>query len=107
MDAVRDRIVQLIKDLGYNLSGFAKELGVAQPVISHLSSGRNLPSLDLVMKILKRFPQISPDWLLFGTGNRERALTENVQKELEALEEQIELTKKYFNTLKKKISKQG
>ena len=31
-------------------------------------SGRNNPSLDVMTKILHRYPQINPDWLLLGKG---------------------------------------
>jgi hypothetical protein len=31
-------------------------------------SGRNLPSLDLVMKIMNKFPDINPEWLVMGIG---------------------------------------
>ncbi len=40
--------------------------------MSHITSGRNNPSLDVLKKILEQFPHISPDWLLFGTGTMNR-----------------------------------
>ncbi len=36
--------------------------------MSHILSGRNKPSLDFVMKVLKRYPEINPSWFLFGEG---------------------------------------
>jgi len=49
-------------------SKFADEIGVQRSSISHILSGRNNPSLDVVQKILKRFPDINPEWLLAGKG---------------------------------------
>ncbi|WP_418193711.1 helix-turn-helix domain-containing protein [Alistipes sp.] len=44
------------------------ELLETQPSsISHLLSGRNKPSFDLIQKILRRFPRINPDWLLLDS----------------------------------------
>ena len=31
-------------------------------------TGRNKPSVDVLQKILKRFPSLSSDWLLLGNG---------------------------------------
>ncbi len=45
----------------------AKILGIQSPVVSHLLSGRNKPSCDLLQKILRSFPQINPDWLLLDS----------------------------------------
>ena len=64
-----DRINQIIQNKGLSLSGFAEEIGVQRSSISHILSGRNKPSLDFVMKILERYPEISTDWLLSGKGS--------------------------------------
>lgn len=48
---------------------FASEIGVQPSGMSHILSGRNNPSLDFVMKVAKRFPQVSIEWLLFGKGS--------------------------------------
>ena len=54
----------------YNLSAssLAKTLGVEASAISHIKSGRNKPSYDFVVKILRAFPDVSPDWLLLDRG---------------------------------------
>lgn len=48
---------------------FAQAIGVQRAAMSHIISGRNNPSLDVIMKILSCFPAINPDWLLLGKGN--------------------------------------
>ncbi|MDB4590870.1 helix-turn-helix domain-containing protein, partial [Flavobacteriaceae bacterium] len=37
--------------------------------ISHLLSGRNKPSLDFVMRILQKYPEVELYWLLNGKGS--------------------------------------
>ena len=50
-------------------SGFADRIQVPRSSISHLLSGRNKPSLDFVMKVIKEFDQVELYWLLNGKGN--------------------------------------
>ncbi|MBN2813847.1 MAG: helix-turn-helix transcriptional regulator [Bacteroidales bacterium] len=65
---MKERIQQLINKLGYTTARFADEIGVQRSGISHIISGRNQPSYDLLVKILSRFPDISTDWFLLGKG---------------------------------------
>ena len=53
-------------------SKFADIIGVNRSSISHLLSGRNNPSLDFLQKVLVKFPNINPDWLLLGQGSMYR-----------------------------------
>lgn len=50
-------------------SGFADRIQVPRSSISHLLSGRNKPSLDFVMKVIKEFDQVELYWLLNGKGS--------------------------------------
>jgi transcriptional regulator with XRE-family HTH domain len=69
-----DRISLLIKAKNLSAAQFADEIGVQRSSISHLMSGRNKPSLDLIQKTLQRFPEVSSEWLLFGKGEMVREL---------------------------------
>ncbi|REE81766.1 helix-turn-helix protein [Lutibacter oceani] len=46
----------------------AEKIEVQRSSISHILSGRNKPSLDFVLKILKVFPEVELYWLLNGVG---------------------------------------
>ena len=61
-----DRIKKIISDNQLTNSSFADKIGVPRSSISHILSGRNNPSLDLIIKILKSFPEINADFLLTG-----------------------------------------
>lgn len=63
-----DRILLVLKVKNLTASKFADEIGVQRSSISHILSGRNLPSLDFVQKVLKTYPEINSDWLLNGNG---------------------------------------
>ncbi len=66
---MQERILLLMKSFGMNPTEFADEIGVQRSSISHILSGRNNPSLDLVTKILNRFPEIDSNWLVLGKGS--------------------------------------
>ena len=66
-----DRILQLMKQKDLTASQFADEIGIQRSGISHLLSGRNKPSLDFVVKVLNRYPDVSADFLLFGRAPAE------------------------------------
>ncbi|MCK9612878.1 MAG: helix-turn-helix transcriptional regulator [Bacteroidales bacterium] len=63
-----ERILLLLKIKNLSPSKFADQIGIQRSSMSHIMSERNQPSLDLVMKILNNFKDISPDWLLMGQG---------------------------------------
>ena len=58
------KLETIFTNLNITPSMFADQIGVQRSSISHLLSGRNKPSLDLVMKIVSTYPQIDLYWLL-------------------------------------------
>lgn len=65
---MKERIDQIMKKEALTSTRFAEEIGIQRAAVSHILTGRNNPSLDVVTKILHRFPRVSSDWLLFGKG---------------------------------------
>lgn len=63
---VSDRIQMVMRMHNMNASAFAETLGVQRSGISHILSGRNKPSLDLVEKIIRKFPRVNAEWLVTG-----------------------------------------
>ncbi|AHJ98052.1 helix-turn-helix domain-containing protein [Hymenobacter swuensis] len=64
-----DRIRELLTTRQLTSTQFADAIGVSRPVISHILSGRNKPSLEVVQKVLAAFPDVSVSWLLNGSGS--------------------------------------
>jgi len=58
------KIELLIQAKKLSASQFADTLGIPRSSISHILSGRNKPSLDVVQKILIAFPEIPAEELL-------------------------------------------
>ncbi|WP_210095861.1 helix-turn-helix domain-containing protein [Parabacteroides goldsteinii] len=75
---MKERILAVMEHEGLTPSKFAEAIGIQRSAMSHIISGRNNPSLDVLIKILERFTYVDSDWLLFGKGTmmREHVLTE-------------------------------
>ena len=62
------RIEKLMQHEGMTSGQFAQEIGIQNSTLSHILNNRNNPSLDVMKKILNRFPLINSDWLILGQG---------------------------------------
>lgn len=65
---MNDRISLVLRTKNISPSVLADELGVQRSGISHILNGRNKPSLDFIQKLIKLYPDISIQWILFGEG---------------------------------------
>ncbi len=86
-----DRILLVLKTQNLTSSQFADEIGVQRSSISHILSGRNNPSLEFVTKILKRFPDINSEWILFGKGSMYRQSEMMSKEEKRTMPQQADL----------------
>ena len=68
-----ERLTTIMGFYQLSASAFADKIQVPRSSISHLLSGRNKPSLDFVMKVVKEFDQVELYWLLNGKGVFPRA----------------------------------
>ena len=66
---MKDRIKKIQEYSGLSLGVFASRTGIKAASLSHILNGRNNPSLDVVMKIHETFPEVSWEWMLYGTGS--------------------------------------
>ena len=64
-----NRLKKIMEYHQLTASLFADKIGVQRSSISHILSGRNKPSLDFVMKVLQKFPEVELYWLLNGKGS--------------------------------------
>lgn len=61
---LNDKIKQILVDKSISPSHFADEIGVQRSSVSHILSGRNKPSLDIVQKIIRRYPDLGMEWIM-------------------------------------------
>lgn len=79
---IETKILQVYNRSGMSRIDFANKLNISNAVLSHITSGRNKASLDLVINILTHFPEISTDWLLLDKGEMLRPELEQGSEKL-------------------------
>lgn len=85
---LNERISKVIEYSGLTPSEFADEIDVQRSSISHITSGRNKPSLEFIIKIKSRFPEILWDWLVTGEGEM---LKSELKEIIEPADEPVEV----------------
>lgn len=73
---MESRIQRLISTENLTPTKFADVIGVQRSAISHILSGRNKPSFDLIQKILTKFPRLNADWLMMGRGEMYKSIVQ-------------------------------
>ena len=77
-DKFSKRLEQIMEQHDLNASSFAEKVGVGRSSISHILSGRNKPSLDFVLSVLKNFDDVELYWLLNGKGSYPKSKKQDV-----------------------------
>lgn len=67
--SLNERIAEIIEYSKLSASEFADAVEVQRSSISHITSGRNKPSLDFLIKVKNYLPQLEWDWLIKGEGD--------------------------------------
>jgi len=84
---INDRLRILMDNFQLSSSQFADKLEIQRSAISHLLSGRNKPSILILEKILKNFPEVDIEWLITGKGNIFKSSSEEKHEVLESATE--------------------
>jgi transcriptional regulator with XRE-family HTH domain len=68
---VTERIRSLINNSSLSAGEFADSIGINRSRLSHILTGRNYPSLEIVAAILIKYPDIDSEWLILGKDVRD------------------------------------
>ena len=63
---MNERIQKVLSSSGLSASEFSKRLNIQRSRLSHILSGRNNASLDIIKKINYNFPEYTLEWLING-----------------------------------------
>lgn len=77
------RLQQLLQAENISRTQFAEMLGISPATVTHLLSGRNKPSFELIQTISSKFPKVNLDWLVNGYGKMYRDGTNPLPAETE------------------------
>ena len=78
---MKERLEELMQLLNLNPTQFANAIGVQRATLQHILSGRNEPSLKIIMAIHTSFPDVELEWLLNGKGSAIPGLSQNDSSE--------------------------
>lgn len=94
---MNERIQKVLTSSGLSASEFSKRLNIQRSRLSHILSGRNNASLDVIKKINNNFPEYTLEWLIKGV---EKPL---LYSEIQLPEKKTE--KKHTKSMIKKINR--
>ncbi|SDS51666.1 DNA-binding transcriptional regulator, XRE-family HTH domain [Gillisia sp. Hel1_33_143] len=89
-DQFATRLQTIINYYDLSAASFADSIEVGRSSISHILSGRNKPSLDFVLKIIKIYPEVELYWLLNGKGSFPKYVSTEVHSIKKQAEEKDE-----------------
>ena len=93
------RLQKILDFYSLSATAFSEKIDFNRSTISHLLSGRNKPSLEFIMKVLEKFPEVELYWLLNGKGSFPSTPSHENQTSSPA---QIETSEKIVENLKAK-----
>ena len=63
---IKDRVQKILNASGLSASEFSKKLNIQRSRLSHILSGRNKPTLEIIVRINRNFPKYTLEWLING-----------------------------------------
>lgn len=66
---------------GFTSTQLADDIEVPRAVVSHILSGRNKPSLDVMLKMISCYREVAVNWLLLGEGEMLKGLASESKAE--------------------------
>ena len=80
IDFFISRLNEIMVNNNLNSASFAEQIGVQRSSVSHVMSKRNKPSLDIILKIVNSFEEVTLDWLLFDNNLKPSPSSKSVGK---------------------------
>lgn len=101
---MKERLAQFLQSEGLTAVKFAEIMEVQPSSISHLLSGRNKPNFDFISRLLLRFPDLNPDWMINGIGEIYKSKPKQVgQKTHEVNQERVTNVKEESKSADEKV----
>jgi len=88
-DDFSNRLQFLLDTHELSAATLAEEIDINRSTLSHLLSGRNKPSLDLIVKLHQRFPDYSLAWLILGKEDSPSPSSSKIKEKYTARDEPV------------------
>ncbi len=97
---LNQKIKQFIIDKDLTSTKFADEIGVPRPSISHILSDRNKPSLEIVQKMYRRFPELGFNWFIEDEDTAVKSTTQSTHNQTVTMTKRPEYSPRESNERK-------
>lgn len=85
------RLKQFIAAENITQAQFADNINVVRASVSHILAGRNKPGYDFISGLMRYYPNLNIEWLMFGKGKMyKESSSEPVQQHVEPLIQPVE-----------------
>lgn len=81
---VKQRLMEFIRHLNISSREFCRNVGVSQ---TYVSSMRSSLQPDKLLRIIKKYPELNPDWLMTGNGEMIRKVPHTLMSDRERIVE--------------------
>lgn len=103
-EAVRQRLIEFLKNNRYSVNALSKLLDINQKTLNNQLSGVTALNINTVCSILNKFPELSAEWILRGEeGTAGADSSAKVEMLQQLLEEERQRSKEYWNMIQKLI----
>ena len=89
-----ERIQEIIRAKNLNNIQFCSITGISPASLSHITSNRSKPTLTILRNVINGFPDVSPEWIMMGTGpmfrNNDQQFNDESHNDLRAYEDKME-----------------
>lgn len=68
-EGIRNRLKMIMHFKSMNTTQFSEAIQVQRSSLTHILNGRNNASLDVVTKVVDRYPEVDFKWLVMGIGS--------------------------------------
>ncbi|MGL5914110.1 MAG: hypothetical protein ACRCZB_08085 [Bacteroidales bacterium] len=99
---LKDRILEFIRHLGISVLAFENSCQLKR---SNISTMTGALGTDKVEKIILKYPQLSPDWLLTGKGSMLRSEANAVETASPTVDKLIAIIESQQRTIESLIKK--
>ena len=100
---INERINSIIEKEGHTISTFAKKIGVPWTTVKNITSGRNAPSYEIIVKIIEAVSWVDANYLVMGEKTPTSTSSPSLMPIIEAQQRTIESQQTTIDRLTKKM----
>lgn len=99
MKLITQRLQEIVTETGLDKKTFSEKVGINPGTLSHIFTGRNNPSLEVILQITNIYDEYSLEWLLKGEGEKFKKVKSPKVESMEIKNEELQYKLKLVKML--------